>query len=264
MTVVLKVALRDVLQGALRWNLWMSLAWSGIRQRYARTIFGPFWMTLSSGIFILAFGLIYSYLLNQDIHSYLPYITAGFLPWILFSTLVTESCTVFTAEKQAIANWQFPYSIFVYRLLCRNLIIFFHNLLIFLIVYMIYGAAPSWSMLWVPVGLVLFGLNGLWIALLLGTLCARFRDIQPLVLSVLQITMFVTPIFWRPEMLGKNRVVFVDGNFIYHMITVIRDPLLGTPPSTLSLTVCITCAAVGIALALVLYGRCRRRIPFWV
>ena len=110
----------------------------------------------------------------------------------------------------------------------------FHNLLILLVVYLIYGPAPSWNMLWIPVGLVLLGLNGLWICLLFGTLCARFRDVQPLVTSVLQITMFVTPIFWRPEMLGKNRAVFVDGNIVYHMIAIIRDPLLGKSPSTVS------------------------------
>ncbi len=264
MTTTLKVALRDVFDGALQWPLWASLAWRDIRQRYARTIFGPFWLTLSSGIFILAFGVIYSYLLNQDMHDYLPYITAGFLPWILFSIIVTESCTAYTAEKQAIANWQFPYSIFIYRLVCRNTIVFFHNFLILLVVYLIYGPAPSWNMLWMPVGLVLLCLNGLWICLLLGTLCARFRDVQPLVTSILQITMFVTPIFWRPEMLGKDRAVFVDANIIYHMVTIIRDPLLGKSPSTFSLAVSIGCLILGMAVTLVLYGRFRRRIPFWV
>lgn len=264
MTATLKVALRDVIDGALRWPLWTSLAWRDIRQRYVRTVFGPFWLTLSSGIFILAFGVIYANLFNQDMHSYLPYLTAGFVPWILFSAVVTESCTAFTAEKQAIANWQFPYSIFIYRLVWRNTIVFFHNLLILLVVYLIYGPAPSWNMLWIPVGLVLLALNGLWICLLFGTLCTRFRDVQPLVTSVLQITMFVTPIFWRPEMLGKNRAVFVDGNIVYHMIAIIRDPLLGKSPSMVSLAVSTACAILGITTALILYGRFRRRIPFWV
>lgn len=264
MTAILKIALRDIIQGAVQWPLWSSLAWSNICQRYRRTVFGPFWLTLSSGIFILAFGLIYSILLNQDMHSYLPYITSGYLPWMLFSAFVTESCAVFTSENQAIVNWQFPYSIFVYRMLWRNLIVFFHNILIFFIVCIVYGKALSWNMLWLPVGLVLLSLNGLWLGLLLGTLCTRFRDIQPLVVSGLQISMFVTPVFWNPEMLGKHRAVFVAGNPLYHMIAIIRAPLLGESPSTLSLTVCIACAAVGIVLALLCYGRFRRRIPFWL
>lgn len=264
MTANLKVGLRDLLAGALRWPLWTSLAWRDIRRRYARTVFGPFWLTLSSGIFILAFGLIYSNLFGQDMHSYLPYLTAGFLPWTMFSVIVTEGCIAFTAEKQAISNWQFPYSIFIYQLVCRNIIVFFHNLVILLIVYLIYGPAPSWNMLWVPVGLILLGLNGLWICLLFATLCARFRDVQPLVVSLLQIAMFVTPIFWKPEMLGKDKAAVVDANIVYHMIVIIRDPLLGERPSTFSLAVSVACAILGMAITLIFYGRFRRRIPFWV
>lgn len=264
MTATFKVALRDIIDGARRWPLWASLAWRDIRQRYMRTVLGPFWLTLSSAIFLVAFSLIYSRLFNLDIRSYLPYLTAGFLPWILFSAVVTESCTAFTAEKSTISNWQFPYSVLVYKLVCRNIIVFLHNFLILLIMYLVFDLTLSWNMLWLLVGLVLFGLNALWICLLLGTLCARFRDVQPLVASVLQITMFVTPIFWRPEMLGKDRMVFVDGNIVYHAIVIIREPLLGRPSPPVSLAVCLVFAVIGITVTLALYGRFRRRIPFWV
>ena len=264
-TGALRVARRDIIDGARRWPLWVNLAWRDIRQRYTRTVFGPFWLTLSSAIFLVAFSLIYSKLFNQDIRTYLPYLTASFLPWILFSSMVTESCTAFTAEKGTISNWQFPYSICVYRLLYRNTIVFLHNVLILLVVYLVFGLALSWNILWLLPGLALFGTNALWIGLLLGTLCARFRDVQPLVASLLQITMFVTPIFWRPEMLGGGkRAVFVDGNIVYHAIVIIRDPLLGKSPPTVSLAVTAAFAMVGIAVALVLYGRFRHRMPFWV
>ena len=167
-------------------------------------------------------------------------------------------------EKQAISNWQFPYSIFIYQLVCRNVIVFFHNLVILLIINLIYVPAPSWNMLWAPVGLVLLGLNGLWICLLTATLCARFRDVQPLIMSFLQIIMFVTPIFWKPEMLGKSRAVFVDANIVYHMIAIIRDPFLGQRPAALSLAVSSACAILGMTMALIFYGRFRRRMPFWL
>ena len=259
-----KVGLRDLIQGALRWPLWTSLAYRDIRKRYARTVFGPFWLTLSTGIFILAFALIYSNLFGQDMRSYLPFLAAGFLPWTLFSTVVTEGCTTFLAEKPAITNWQFPYTIFVYQLVCRNVIVFSHNLVILILINLIYVPTFSWYMLWVPVGLLLLGLNGLWIALFLATLCSRFRDVQPLVMSFLQIAMFVTPILWKPEQLGRHRTVFVDLNVIYHMVVIIRDPFLGQPPPALSLAVSAVCAIVGLAVALTFFGRFRRRMPFWL
>ncbi|HLD13963.1 MAG TPA: ABC transporter permease, partial [Burkholderiales bacterium] len=76
MTASLKIALRDVIDGVLQWPLWGSLAWRDIRQRYTRTILGPFWLTLSTAIFLTFFSLVYSKLFNLDLHSYLPYLTA--------------------------------------------------------------------------------------------------------------------------------------------------------------------------------------------
>ncbi len=264
-TSAVEIALRDIIDGARRWPLWVNLAWRDIRQRYTRTVLGPFWLTLSSAIFLVVFSLIYSKLFNQDIRTYLPYLTTGYLPWMLFSAVVTESCGTFTSEKATISSWQYPYSISVYRLLCRNAIVFFHNIMIVVIIYVVLGLVPSWNMLWLPVSLALFGMNALWVGLLLGTLCARFRDVQPLVASILQITMFVTPIFWRPEMfVHKARAVFIDGNIIYHAVVIIRDPLLGKSPPVVSMAAAAVLAVVGLAVTLVFYGRYRRRLPFWL
>ncbi|MFM2130093.1 MAG: hypothetical protein RL477_1639, partial [Pseudomonadota bacterium] len=58
MTTYFNVFFRDVAAGAQRWPLWTYLAWRDIRMRYVRTVFGPFWLTLSTGVFILAFGFI--------------------------------------------------------------------------------------------------------------------------------------------------------------------------------------------------------------
>jgi ABC-type polysaccharide/polyol phosphate export permease len=261
----LGIALNDLFASARNWPLWIDLAWRDIRLRYVRTIIGPFWLTLSSGIFIFAFGLIYANLFKQELQGYLPYLTAGFLPWILVSTNVVESCKIFTADKAAITNWPFPYLIMVYRLICRNLIIFFHNLVILVFVCLMYGPVPTWNLLWIPLSLTLVCLNGLWIGVFMATICVRFRDIEQLVVSLMQITMFVTPIFWKPEMLsGRGRAAFVDGNFFYHMIEILRAPLLGHAPTAFSLTFVIVTATIGLFFTLWFYGRFRRRIPFWV
>lgn len=264
MIAILTEFFRDVVAGALKWPLWTYLAWRDIRMRYVRTVFGPFWLTFSTGIFILAFGVIYSSLFRQDMATYLPFLTGGFLPWALLSTIITESCTAFTLEKSVILSWQFPYSILVYRLVCRNLIVFAHNFAILLVVYAIYGLPLSLNMLWMFLGLMLLAANGLWMGLLFGTLCSRFRDIQPLVASVLQITMFVTPIFWSPEMLSGRRAVIIDFNIVYHMISIIREPILGRAPPLASLGIVCAFTVIGLMAAALFYGRFRRRIPFWL
>ena len=196
--------------------------------------------------------------------SYLPFVTSGFLAWVLFSTIVTESCTAFTLEKTWICNQQFPYSIIVYRIISRNVIVFLHNVVILVAIYVFSGHFPGWNFLWAPLGLALIALNGIWIGLFFGTLCSRFRDIQQLIASFLQIILFITPIFWRPEMMSGKRMILVDANVIYHLVSVLRYPLLGEPPPLVSVVVSLAFAAFGLIGTFWFYGRFRRRIPFWV
>ena len=259
-----RTALRDILGGAWQYSLWLTLAWRDIRARYVRTTLGPFWLTASTAIFTFAFAGIYATLFKQDIANYLPFVTSGYLAWVLFAQTMNESCTAFTLEKTWICNQQFPYSIIVYRIICRNIIVFFHNAVILIPVYLYAGQAPGWSLLWVPVSLLLIGLNGLWIGLLLGTICARFRDVQQLVTSFLQIILFITPIFWRPEMLSGERMIFVNANVVYHIVSVLRAPLLGEAPGWRSVVITVGFAVIGLLFTAWVFGRYRRRIPFWV
>ena len=81
----------DMIQGLVRWRLWAPLAWMDVRQRYRRSILGPFWITLSLGIMVLGLGIVYGALLHQELHDYMPYLATGLIVWGLISTMLTES-----------------------------------------------------------------------------------------------------------------------------------------------------------------------------
>ena len=68
------------------------------------------------------------------------------------------------------------------------------------------------------------------ICLLLGAFCARFRDIGPIVGSVMQIAFFLTPVIWQPEQLGPSRWMLPLNPF-FALLEIVRAPLLGTVPS---------------------------------
>jgi len=100
--------------------------------------------------------------------------------------------------------------------------------------------------------------------LVLAMVCARFRDIQQIVISILQVSMFVTPIFWSPDQLRGRLVAAVEYNLLYHYVDIIRAPLLGRAPATLSWVIVFMATVVGWAIAFCLYSRFRRRIPYWL
>ncbi|NMM46730.1 ABC transporter permease [Rhodospirillaceae bacterium KN72] len=259
-----KTAVQDIVGGAFNWRLWSWLGWKDTRLRYRRTLIGPFWQTLSMAIFVGALGFLYSNFWNMEVSVFIPYLTAGMTAWILINTIVTESTAIFVASTPFIMQKGMPYSTFVYQVIHRNVVVFFHNLIVFVLVMVVFGVYPTVSLLFLIPSLALFMLNALWVALLVGTLCTRFRDFGNLIVSILQIIFFITPVFWIPEQAGSRKVLFVDPNPFYHFIELIRAPLLGHPPTMMNWAVTIGTLVVGSCLTLIIFGRFRSRIPYWI
>lgn len=258
------VAMKDIIEGFLNWRMWGRLGWQETKRRYRRTVFGPFWTTLSLGIFAFTLGILWADLWKQDPKTYLPFLTAGLLGWMLVSSIVTEGCTAFTAAEGLIKQLRFSYTILTCSVVWRNVIVFMHNLVIFVGVMMYANVPVTWSTLLLVPGVILVCINGVWIATLLGIFCSRFRDIQQVITSILQISMFVTPIFWTPEQLGADFKKWVDVNLLFHYVDIIRSPLLGRPPALLSWEAVLASTVIGWGMTIFLYSRFRRRMPYWI
>jgi ABC-type polysaccharide/polyol phosphate export permease len=257
-------AWRDISAGIGDVNLWGRLGWQEVKRRYRRTAFGPLWSTLSLGIFVLSLGFIWANLWHQETRSYLPFLSGGLVAWVFVSTLINESCTVFTAAESLIKQVQFPYTSLVCATVWRNLIVLLHNCLILIIVDLVFGLQQSFNTFLVIPGLILVSLNALWIGIILGSLCTRYRDVAQLVATVLQISIYVTPIFWLPEQLGPDFAPFVDYNPLYHWIDLIRAPLLGSAPQLWSYTFVGICTVVGWAVTFFFFARFRSRLAYWL
>ena len=261
--IQLSRAMRDVAGGVLMWELWVVLGWNDIRQRYRRTLLGPFWLTLSMGVMIATIGFVYAKLFQQPTTEYLPYLTLGFIVWALVSGIVVDSCTVFTGSEGIIRQVRAPYSVHVFRMLWRNAIIFAHNAAIFLVVMVLFDIRPNGALLLALPGFLLICLNGLWLGIVLGAMNARFRDLQPLVVNILQIFFYVTPIVWRPEQLPAHSEV-IQFNPFYYLVELLRAPLLGSPPSTTVWLVAIMATLAGFVVAFAFLARYRSRIALWL
>jgi ABC-type polysaccharide/polyol phosphate export permease len=258
------MAFADLTEGLSAWRMWGRLGWLEIKRRYRRTVIGPFWTTLSLGIFIAVLGVVWAGLWRQDPKTYLPFLTAGMLAWTMVAGIISEACSTFVAGAGLITQLRFPYSILCCSVAWRHLIVFLHNLVIFAIVAL-YGNVPitAASLLLIPALAFVF-VNGIWVSLLVGMLCARFRDMQQVIVSLLQISMFITPIFFTAEMLGPQFRSFVDLNALFHYVDIVRSPLLGRAPAAWSWFVVLAGTVVGWGMTVWLFSRFRRRVAYWL
>jgi ABC-type polysaccharide/polyol phosphate export permease len=256
--------IEDIVQGLQAFDMWGRLGWRDTKRRYRRTLIGPFWTTLSLSIFVIVLGVVWSHLWNLDPKLYMPFLTSGMITWIMISTIVSEGCTTFLTGEVLIKQLRIPYTLLACTVVWRNFIVFVHNISIYVLVCLYAGVQMSWAMLLIVPGIALVCVNAAWMVLMIAIACARFRDIQQLILSIMQVAMFVTPIFWSPDQL-RGRVGFiVDYNLLFHLVEVVRSPLMGRAPGWLTWVMVSIAAIFGWALTLYVYARFRRRIPYWL
>lgn len=257
-------AWRDIVRGLTMYPVWWGLAWLEIRQRYSRSMIGPFWITLSMAIMIGAMGPLYGALFGQNISSYIQNLAISLIVWNFISTCINEAGSVFIGAENYIKQVSLPSSVYAYKLIAKNFLIFSHNAVIGILVLMIVPPQNFQNIILFPIGLMLVIGNLCWFVLLVGMLSARFRDFPQLVTNIMQVMFFLSPILWKADMLPDNRRYLAEFNPFYHLIEVVRSPLLGYATPTLSWALCFGFLFTGGVGSFFIYARYRARIPYWL
>lgn len=258
-------AITDFSRSSRRLNIAFMLGWQDIRQRYRRSKLGPFWLTISMGVVITVMGIVFGQVLSVPMHDYLPFLAVGLIVWTCFCTTVMEGSSAFIDAQGMIRQLNLPLTLYPIRVVWRNIIICAHNMAILPFVFLIVNKDLTWNLLWVIPGCFVFVWNILWISLISGTVCTRFRDMPQIVNSVLQVFFYVTPIIWMPNALApRSASMIVDPNPVYHLIQLVRAPLLGESPILLNWQIGIGMAILGTILSLILFGKYKKRIAYWL
>jgi ABC-2 type transport system permease protein len=262
-------AVDDLVDGWRQRQLWAHLGWQDIRQRYRRSVLGPIWITISMAVTAVALGILYAGLFGNELSVQLPYILVGFIVWAFISGCISEGSDVFIANEGLIKQLPAPLSVHVYRLTWRQVLFFGHNLIVYLVMLVIFPQSLGWASLTALPAFVLLAVNGAWVALLLGIVTTRFRDLAPIIQSLVQLLFFLTPIVWIYDDLLKNAAVaerarLVEFNPLLHFIEIIRQPMLGQEQHLRHWIVVLVITVVGWVVTMVALRRYRSRVAYWV
>ncbi len=258
-----QMALRDLAHSGERLGLAWSLAWHDVVSRYRGSILGPFWITLSMGLMVLGIGFLYSRLLNIELAELMPFVALGIVFFGLISGVVNEGCETFVQASGMLSQTSLPMFTFVWRTVLRNVINLAHHLVIVAAVLIFFDRWRDAAVFASLGGIALLVLNVAWMSLLAAIASARFRDIPQIVASVMQFAFFMTPVFWRPDGFGDKHA-FLLLNPFYHMIEVVRAPLLGQGVAAISYLVLGSMALAGWALTFSVFAMTRRRIVHYL
>lgn len=259
------VALRDIAESFSKWRVAHTFGWQDVAQRYRRSRIGAFWLTLNTAVFIAAVGTVFGTLFRAPLAEFLPYLCASVIVWNFLTATLGEGCTTFVASEGIILQVRMPLFTHVMRMLWRNLIILAHTIVIFPLVVLLVGGSMNFKILLALPGLLILCLNLAWMSLVLAIVCARFRDMTQVVMNLLQVMFYFTPIMWMTKSLPDHvpDLIYTLNPF-YHLLQIIRAPLIGEYPDAVSWLVALAIAAAGWAWALVFFGKYRWRVAYWL
>jgi lipopolysaccharide transport system permease protein len=259
----LKNGFEDLRKSILSHEQWLYMAILDIKLRYRRSMIGPWWVTISTGVMVMMLGFLWSHIFGSNLENYLPFFAVGFVLWGWMSGQILDAAGGLFQFVGVIKQMRLPFPIFTLRLNVRQLIILAHNTVIIAAVLLLIGKGLSWINLIAIPSLILIQLNLTLLSIVVTIFCTRYQDMTQVVNVGTQIIFFFTPILWQVETL-KNRTYLAEINPIYHWIETIRAPLLGHLPSVSNYLWSMASLVVLSLLATYYLGRYRSRIAYWL
>jgi len=260
-----KCALRDVTDTFMKVDLVGLLGWHDVKVRYKRSALGPFWLTLSMSIMIATIGLVFGQMFDSTLNEFFPFLAVGIILWSFITTVIAEGSLSFIHAESIIKQSQIPLFVHVLRVIWRNVLIFCHNVVIIPFVFIVMGKNVGDYFFLSLLGFLILLVNIIWMVLLASIVSTRYRDLHQIIQSLMQVLFYLTPIMWMPSYLPKeNLLLFLQFNPFYHFIEIIRSPLLGMDVNIISWVVSISFAVIGWLFTLLLYGKYKRRIAYWL
>lgn len=258
------VSVSEIIRSFRATQQWWTLAVFDIRQRYRRSTLGPLWITLSTGIMVAALGFLWSSLFKMPIAEFMPYFASGLILWTFMSSQINEACSAYTQYEGYIKQINLPLPLYVLRVWSRNIILLAHNIIVFVLVWAVFGFSWLPNLPMAILGFFVMALTLFFFSIPIAVLCTRFRDISPIVQSVTQILYFFTPVMWQAKILPAHYQWVVDYNPLHHLFELVRAPMLGQVAALESWVWSFVLLIVFAALASFMHTRYRKRVAYWL
>lgn len=240
-------------------ELWRSrellffLTWRNVKVKYKQSLLGAAWVIFRPVVMMIIFSLLFGKVAKfpSDGAPYTVFVFLGLLPWVYFSTALSETTQSLVAGSNLISKVYFPRILVPLSANLSNLIDFFVTLSVFLLMMLYYRIRPQWGMLLVPLLILSFFLCALGVGLLFSALNVRYRDVGYIIPFIVQVWMFATPVIYPVTFLPDRYRMLMYLNPMAGPIETFRSSVLGHVPVNfgglaVSLTVMLLLLAAGL------------------
>jgi ABC-2 type transport system permease protein len=245
---------------------WTYATWLEIISRYRRSRLGILWALVPAALYTFGIGFFFATLQGYAVLEFVPHLGLGYLVFRLITSTLNDATTACAANSSYILDGRVRLTDYVLKVMARALFYFAVGVPVIVVAL---ALSPSFKLIglltFLPSILVVL-LNVAWMGVLVAVVGARLPDVSQFIGSALMFGFLFTPIIWRAELVPADtlRGSIARANPLFHMVEVVRAPLLGEPLEILTFIYLAVFLVVGWATAAIVYRRYAKFVPIWI
>ena len=247
-----------------------QLVGKDFKRKYRRSVLGVVWSVLNPLLMMIVMSLVFSFFLRYDNMEHYPlYLILGNVIWTIFADSTNQGVTSILDAAPLLKKVRINKTVFPVERVLFALVNFAFSLIAVVLVMLWEGVLPTWTVILLPVLLVLLMGFCIGMSLLLSSLAVFFRDIIHLWGVVILAWSYVPPLFWPVSMIAQVPYAFMRvimlANPMYNYVTFMRMILLnGRPPELITVAMCVFWAVFMLAVGNAVFRKLQRKFILYI
>jgi len=247
-------------------EFWVYATWLGVVTKYRRSRLGLFWAVSPAALYTFGIGGFYGFLQGISPKVFVAHLGIGYVVFRFITVSLSEATSTFSSHASFILDGRVRLTDYVLRVMAKSAFHFICALPVLIVAAWLNPNAEPWGLLQTIPAFLLVLVNLGWMAVFLAIIGARLPDIHELVGSVLMFSFLFTPIIWMASQapLGTLRGTIARVNPLFHLVEIVRAPLLGEGVESGTYIYLALMTLIGWLTAYFVYRRYARYVPLWV
>lgn len=207
------------------WRQAVALTEANLKSRYRKTLAGFVWVVLNPLILYGAQAIAFHHILRINMENYPLFLLSGLLPWSFLVSSLDMSVSSFVTHGRMLKAYPVDPLVFMVAQLLDNAINFVAAFLSILLVICLFMPANVLGVLLVPFAVIPLVGATLGMALIFATAQVFFRDTAFILRFLLNVSFFLTPIFYPAEFVPEAVRWIVQINPFYHLLMPFRSAI---------------------------------------
>jgi len=221
------------------------------------------WTMLNPLLLMAVYAVVFATIMRSPQKNFAIFLLSGLLPWLFFSTAVLQGLTSILTNQELIRKVRLPQAVFPLSVVGSNLVNFALSLVPLLLLMALVRQPFRLALLFIPAGIFILALFTSGVTLLFSTFTVFFRDVRHLTEVLLQVLLYLSPVFYDLQILGQHTEwwfrafrLFLRLNPLTYLLPLLRDPVYyGRLPSLPVLGIASLAAVLTLAIGFLVFHR---------